>query len=312
MAAWLMLAKAASKRIGEGYDDNPDTHYSWDSTVPNHATVQVGDMIVLWDSTELLGLSVIEDITKGQAEKQTPYCLKCGRADVAERKQKLPRFVCWNSGCKYESDKAGWKQKTVTTYRSRHEAGWISARGTLMAPELRALCVRPKSQNSLRELRWDEFHQALSKGSVSLPLRVVETAHQTIKGGHSTATIRVRKGQPAFRKQLLNTFGEVCAFTGPAPAQALEAAHLYSYAANGKHHKGGGLLLRRDLHRLFDLGLIAVDPQAKSLHLTDDLKPYPEYAKLHGAQLAVSVTSEHIKWLTEHWTMHRTTAETAP
>ncbi|MFJ9583369.1 HNH endonuclease [Streptomyces acidicola] len=304
MAAWLMLAKDGSKRIGEGYDDSPATHYSWDDTVPNHATVRVGDVIALWDATELLGLSVIESVTLGQATKKTPYCLKCGKADVAERKKKLPRFVCWNSDCKHESGQAGWKDKDVVTYRSRHEAGWIPARGTLMAPELRALCVKPKSQNSLRELRWRDFQQALAHGSVPVPLRIIDTAHQTIQGGHGTATIRVRKGQPAFRKQLLATFGETCAFTGPAPVQALEAAHLYSYAANGKHHKGGGLLLRRDLHRLFDLGLIAVDPRTNTLLLHDDLKPFPDYAKLQGVPLAVSVTDDHLKWLTRHWIMH--------
>ncbi|WP_236578772.1 HNH endonuclease [Streptomyces tendae] len=305
MAAWLVLAKAGSKRISEGYDDSPATHYSWDSTVPNHATLKVGDVIALWDGVELLGLSVIEVIAVGQAEKETPYCLKCGKADVAERKKKLPRFVCWNQDCKHEADQAGWKTKQVTTYRSQHEAGWVDARGTLTAPELRALCVRQASQNSLRELRWDDFHHALTHGGVPLPLRVVDTARQVIAGGHGKATIRVRRGQPAFRKHLLQVFGEVCAFTGPAPVQALEAAHLYSYAANGKHHKGGGLLLRRDLHRLFDLGLIAVNPKTKTLHLADELKQYPDYAKLDGAPLTVDVTADHTKWLTKHWDMHR-------
>ncbi|MDH6608454.1 hypothetical protein M2164_004089 [Streptomyces sp. SAI-208] len=305
MTAWLVLAKDGSKRISEGYDDNPATHYSWDSTVPNHATLKVGDVIALWDATELLGLSVIEDITVGQGRKETPYCLKCGKADVAERKQKLPRFVCWNQECKHENDQAGWKTKDVVTYRSRHEAGWIDARGTLTAPQLRALCVKPASQNSLRELRFDDFHHALTHGGVPLPLRIIDTTQKVIAEGHGTATIRVRKGQPAFRKHLLEVFGEVCAFTGPAPVQALEAAHLYSYAANGKHHKGGGLLLRRDLHHLFDLGLIAVHPQSKTLHLDASLNAYPDYAKLDGAALTVSVTADHVKWLAKHWDMHR-------
>ncbi|GAA3051871.1 HNH endonuclease [Streptomyces glomeratus] len=308
MTAWLVLAKAGSKRVSEGYDDNPATHYSWDNTVNNHAKLKVGDVIALWDATELLGLSVVEDIEVGQAEKETPYCLKCGRADVAERKKKLPRFVCWNQKCKYESDQAGWKRKQVTTYRSRHEAGWIDSRGTLTAPELRALCVQPASQNSLRELRWDDFQHALTHGGMPLPLGVIDTTQQVIAEGHGTATIRVRKGQPTFRKHLLDVFGEVCAFTGPAPVQALEAAHLYSYAANGKHHKGGGLLLRRDLHRLFDLGLIAVSPQTKTLHVADALKAYPDYAKLNGSPLTVPVTDDHLKWLSKHWDMHRVQA----
>ncbi|MFE5191914.1 HNH endonuclease [Streptomyces sp. NPDC056628] len=309
MTTWLVLAKAGSKRISEGYDDNPATHYSWDSTVNNHAKLKVGDVIALWDGTELLGLSVIENIEVGQGEKDTPYCLKCGKADVAERKKKLPRFVCWNQECKHESDQAGWKRKRVTTYRSRHEAGWIDARGTLTAPELRALCMQPASQNSLRELRWDDFRRSITHGDVPLPLRVVDTTQKVIADGHGTATIRVRKGQPAFRKQLLEVFGEVCAFTGPAPVQALEAAHLYSYAANGRHHKGGGLLLRRDLHRLFDLGLIAVSPQTKTLHVADALKAYPDYAKLNDSPLTVPVTDDHLKWLTKHWGMHRAQAQ---
>ncbi|MEU6572520.1 HNH endonuclease [Streptomyces sp. NPDC046805] len=311
MTAWLVLAKDGSKRLSEGYDDNPATHYSWDDTVVNHARLAVGDVIALWDSVELLGVSVIEDIAVGEATKTTPYCLECGKADVAERKKKLPRFVCWNQECKHEDDKAGWKTKDVVTYRGRHEAGWIPARGTLMASQLRALCVKQASQNSLRELREDDFQHALSHGGTPLPLRILDTTRDVLAGGHTMATIRVRKGQPAFRKHLLEVFGEVCAFTGPAPIQVLEAAHLYSYAANGKHHKGGGLLLRRDLHRLFDLGLIAVNPKTKALHLADSLMKYPDYAKLHGVPLTVSVAADHIKWLAKHWEMHRGDGPTA-
>ncbi|MDH6705318.1 hypothetical protein P3T27_002028 [Kitasatospora sp. MAA19] len=306
MTAWLMLAKAGSKRISEGYDDSPATHYSWDSSVPNHAAPKVGDVIALWDSVQLLGVSVIEDIAIGQREKVVPFCLKCKKADVAERKKKLPRFVCWNQKCKHEDDQAGWKRKLVTTYRSRHEAGWVRANSSLTAPELRALCVKGSSQNSLRELRWDDFHTAVEQAGTPVPLGIVDTTLKLIAGGHSVATIRVRKGQAAFRTHLLGVFGEVCAFTGPAPSQAIEAAHLYSYAADGKHRKGGGLLLRRDLHRLFDLGMIAVNPTTKLLHLADSLKGFPDYAKLDGAPLAVSVTADHVKWLAAHWKMHRT------
>ena len=44
----------------------------------------------------------------------------------------------------------------------------------------------------------------------------------------------------------------------------------------------------------------------RRLHLADDLKPFPDYAKLHCAPLAVSVTGDHVKWLAKHWAMHRT------
>ena len=79
--------------------------------------------------------------------------------------------------------------------------------------------------------------------------------------GHRQTLTRVRIGQAAFRKQLLDQFGEVCALTGPCPAEVLEAGHLYSYSKLGRHHKHGGLLLRRDVHALFDRGRLAVDPR---------------------------------------------------
>jgi hypothetical protein len=52
-----------------GYDDQADVYYTWDSTVPNHAQIKVGDPVALWDKDRLLGLSVIEEIeteTKGK------------------------------------------------------------------------------------------------------------------------------------------------------------------------------------------------------------------------------------------------------
>lgn len=307
MTAWLMLAKEASKRVSEGYDDHPSTHYSWDSTVPNHGNVQVGDVIVLWDSKKLLGLSTIEDISQGEGTKQTPYCPKCGKADVAERKKLLPRFKCWKRTCRYTFDNAHWKTKEVKVYRSQHESSWISADGLLSADELRPLCVKPKSQNSLRELDWEKFRNAAVNASEPISLNLIETTQKAIEGGHTTTTARARRGQGSFRKKLLKHFGEKCAFTGPTPPQALDAAHLYSYAANGEHHENGGLLLRRDLHNLFDLGLIAVNPKNKKLDISEDLMNYSAYKKLHGSWITVPVTSEHMEWIAKHWEMHRGT-----
>ena len=305
MTAWLMLAKEASKRVSEGYDDQPSTHYSWDSTVPNHGNVQAGDVIVLWDSKKLLGLSIIEAISQGESTKQTPYCPKCEKADVAERKKLLPRFKCWKKFCRYTFENPHWKTKEVKTYRSQHESAWISADGLLSANELRPLCVKPKSQNSLRELDWEKLKKALSNASEPISLNIIDSTQRAIEGGHTMTTVRVRKGQRTFRERLLKHFGEECAFIGPTPPQALEAAHLYSYAANGEHHASGGLLLRRDLHKLFDLGLIAVNPNNKQLDVSEELMNYPDYKKLHGSWVTVPVTSEHMQWIAKHWKTHR-------
>lgn len=61
---WLVLAVGNDRQHGgnAGYDDVPDTHYSWDSTVANHGQISPGDFIVLWDKHRLIGASVIESI----------------------------------------------------------------------------------------------------------------------------------------------------------------------------------------------------------------------------------------------------------
>lgn len=126
-----------------------------------------------------------------------------------------------------------------------------------------------------------------------------------LRGGHVTRTVRARVGQQAFRAALLARQGAVCAFGGPTPPEALEAAHLVSYADTGEHHADRGLLLRRDLHRLFDSGLIVWNPTSQALDVDPGLREYPLYADLHGEPLRCSLTTEQRRWLTDHHAQHR-------
>ncbi|MEE1787722.1 HNH endonuclease signature motif containing protein [Streptomyces sp. SP17BM10] len=309
MTAWLMYQGDDPKRVGGGYDDYSASHYSWDERVPNAEKVKVGDEIVLWNGQTLLGMSVIESIEVGSGTKDLSTCPTCGKADIAERKTMTPKYRCWNQECKVEFAEPTVETVPVATYRSRYEPGWVDLRGIVSGAELRALCVMPKSQNALRELRWEDFRKRVETGKNSTPLDIIDSTREIIVGGHTKTTVRVRKGQPAFRAALLDQFGEVCAFTGPMPAFVLEAAHLYSYAANGKHHPDGGLLLRRDVHRLFDLGQIAIDPHSLTLDVSPRARAYADYDKLHGQAMTVALTNAHRKWITKHWSMHRNGAD---
>jgi hypothetical protein len=137
-------------------------------------------------------------------------------------------------------------------------------------------------------------------------LTVLDATKSTVAGGHREAHVWVRIRQGAFRRGLLVATGPVCAFTGRAPSEALEAAHLYSYARLGEHREYGGLLMRRDLHRLFDLGFLAVNPRTLAIDVAASLDDYPAYTALRGRQLAVSPKKRQIGWLREHWGEHRT------
>jgi putative restriction endonuclease len=68
-----------------------------------------------------------------------------------------------------------------------------------------------------------------------------------------------RLGQGIFRIQVLNAYGRACAVTGEHSLPALEAAHIKPYADGGDHAVVNGLVLRSDIHRLFDRGYVTVD-----------------------------------------------------
>ncbi|MFI8190855.1 HNH endonuclease [Streptomyces sp. NPDC085946] len=305
--AWLMLAMGDNRRQhggNDGYDDNPRHHYEWDSTVPNHARVAVGDVIALWDSRELIGVSVIHGIDTRTEEKTVYFCPKCKRAGFKRRRRLAPACRCFRCGALF--DTPGQKTKTVTTYRSQHGRSWVNGRGLLAGDELRNLCDSPFSQLSMRPLRWEKLRDALLElTGEELPLELEDEGRVPISGGHRVSEVRVRVGQHAFRTRLLREQGEQCAMTGAAPAAVLEAAHLYSYAESGEHHDYGGLLLRRDIHRLFDLGQITVDPGSGLIEIAPSLRSYPLYAQLHGQPLTVQLRPEHRVWLEAHWLSKR-------
>lgn len=70
-----------------------------------------------------------------------------------------------------------------------------------------------------------------------------------------------RVGQQAFKALVAENYGHHCAITGDKVRPVLEAAHILPVAAGGQHRLDNGLLLRSDIHTLFDRGYIGVDTQ---------------------------------------------------
>lgn len=82
-----------------------------------------------------------------------------------------------------------------------------------------------------------------------------------IRGGRERilSSIVRRRGQPLFRRRLLEAYGGQCAISGCTLEAVLEAAHIVPYQGPETNDSRNGLLLRADLHTLFDLYLIAID-----------------------------------------------------
>jgi HNH endonuclease len=98
--------------------------------------------------------------------------------------------------------------------------------------------------------------------------------------------VQPRLGQATFRIAVLDAYGRACAVTGEHSLPALEASHIRSYAQDGPHEIRNGLLLRADLHRLFDTGYVTVTPDLRldvSGHLRKDYNNGRSYYPLQGA-----------------------------
>jgi hypothetical protein len=70
----------------------------------------------------------------------------------------------------------------------------------------------------------------------------------------------IRDGQADFRKRLIEHYGAVCMVTGTAHAAVIDAAHITPYNGTSTNALSNGLLLRKDIHALFDAGLLVVSP----------------------------------------------------
>ena len=89
-----------------------------------------------------------------------------------------------------------------------------------------------------------------------------------------------RRGQGKFRKALINAYSGRCAITGCPVVPLLEAAHITPYLGPDMN----GLLLRADIHTLWDLGLMAVDPNTGEVWVSPQVDD-PTYRVLDGQPL---------------------------
>lgn len=119
-----------------------------------------------------------------------------------------------------------------------------------------------------------------------------------------------RLGQGAFRVVVTDAYQRRCAISGEKTLPVLEAAHIRPYAEDGPHLVSNGLLLRSDLHTLYDNGYLTITPQfdievSKRLH--DDYGNGKDYYKYHGQKLLIlpsQITDQpspaFLEWHNEH------------
>ena len=100
--------------------------------------------------------------------------------------------------------------------------------------------------------------------------------------------IRPRLGQGAFRVLVTDIYNRRCAITHERTLPALEAAHIRPYGDGGAHEAQNGLLLRRDIHSLFDAGYVTVTPDLRfevSRRIKEEFDNGRHYYELHGHKI---------------------------
>jgi putative restriction endonuclease len=100
---------------------------------------------------------------------------------------------------------------------------------------------------------------------------------------------QARLGQGSFRTLVIDAYHRKCAMTGEHTLPVLEAAHIRPYADHGPHLVSNGLLLRSDFHKLFDVGLVTIEPDYRirvSSTIRDRYFNGKAYYRLHGQELA--------------------------
>ena len=107
------------------------------------------------------------------------------------------------------------------------------------------------------------------------------------KGYGKPQNIVPRLGQGLFRILVTDVYDKRCVVTGERTLPVLDAAHIKPYEVVQKHEIWNGLLMRSDLHRLFDRGYVSVDPSTRrflvSKRIKDEFENGRDYYKLEGA-----------------------------
>ncbi len=106
----------------------------------------------------------------------------------------------------------------------------------------------------------------------------------------SPQLVEPRLGQGAFRVLVTDIYSRRCAVTGERTLPALDAAHIRPYRSGGSHVTTNGLLLRKDIHSLFDAGYVTVTPDYR-FQVSDSIEVEfgngREYYALRGREIIV-------------------------
>lgn len=323
--AWSFLTIEGVRQYGgnAGYDDDPASVYRYDNSVANHLQVQPGDIVIIRSRSAAIGLAEIETVEKENGEKERLHCPMCGAGNIKQRVTMLPPWKC-KGGHVFEDPVV--ELVPVIKYTA-HYGGTFVPCPSLPVARLHEAVLRPSDQMSIKEIDLADLEPFLGSelpidslirrfaGKVPVPelatenepdpASIIETRRRILR------EIALRRGQRRFRDRLIKRYGPQCQISGCHFPGLIEAAHIRPYSASEDNGAGNGLLLRSDLHTLFDLGLLGIGPVTLQIALHPALLA-AGYAEFDDRTLLVNGTSGPARAaLEERWQFFKTQLEAA-
>ncbi|SAL15587.1 hypothetical protein AWB69_00744 [Caballeronia udeis] len=285
--AWSLIALKAEKRQyggNTGYDDELTSTYRYDAAVPNHKQLAIGDLVLIRDADHLVGLAQIENITSSTIQKIRQRCPECGQVAIKLRKTKTPPWRC-SSGHEFKMPMS--ETISLIGFEAHYGESFVPTPEAIPVADIKAAALRPSDQLSMEELDLAKLEQGLTvnfpetRALIMRFLDGVTLSPMDATGGPKISlentgspfvpslcdtresalrSIKLRRGQKSFRDSLLKRYGGRCVATGCDLIDIVEAAHIDPYRDANDNHPENGLLLRADLHTLFDLNLMAIEP----------------------------------------------------
>lgn len=126
-----------------------------------------------------------------------------------------------------------------------------------------------------------------------------KTERERLERQRQTAERWARPEQAKFRERLLELYGGSCAVSGCSVLDAVDAAHIIGVDGAGEDIDSNGLILRADLHRLFDRDLMAIDPSTGIVHFHPVCGA--SYQSLNGYRVELPKGGPDLTRFAERW-----------
>ncbi|MDI1273931.1 HNH endonuclease signature motif containing protein [Polaromonas sp.] len=258
-----------------GQDDDLTRCYRYDSNVPNHKQLAIGDLVFIRDLKTLVGIARITGVASHKMEKTRARCPVCNITDLKKRETKL---LMWRCSAGHEFASPNQKIDLVDGFEATYADSFLSTPDATPVAVLKAAALRPNDQLSIEEIdlknieatltkKFPKSQEILARFAADMVLAPEDADHDPAPFEPTMSderirilkAIKLRRGQSQFRKKLVKRYGR-CVVSGCELLDLLEAAHIHPYLGEKDNHIQNGLLLRADLHTLFDLHLMAIDP----------------------------------------------------